>query len=62
VHGSLCAAAKLLETSPDAVMPRLFDCWAPAAAYVAVYGTLRAGGINDIAALQPGIACVGRTR
>lgn len=31
------------------------------AAYVAVYGTLRAGGINDIARLKPGIACVGRT-
>lgn len=29
------------------------------AAYVAVYGTLRAGGINDIARLQPGIACLG---
>lgn len=29
------------------------------AAYVAVYGTLRAGGINDIAHLQPGIACLG---
>ncbi|TYK70888.1 gamma-glutamylcyclotransferase [Comamonas sp. Z3] len=32
------------------------------AAYVAVYGTLRAGGINDISRLQPGIACVGRTQ
>ena len=32
------------------------------AAYVAVYGTLRAGGINDIARLQPGVACVGRTQ
>ncbi len=32
------------------------------AAHVAVYGTLRAGGINDIARLQPGIACLGRTQ
>lgn len=29
---------------------------------VAVYGTLRAGGVNDIAKLRPGIACLGRTR
>ena len=32
------------------------------AAYVAVYGTLRAGGINDIAKLKPGIACMGKTQ
>ena len=32
------------------------------AAHVAVYGTLRAGGINDIARLQPGIVCRGRTQ
>lgn len=32
------------------------------AAYVAVYGTLRAGGVNDIAGLRPCIACVGKTR
>ena len=32
------------------------------AAHVAVYGTLRAGGINDIARLQPGIVCMGRTQ
>lgn len=36
--------------------------WQPCGAtHVAVYGTLRAGGINDIARLRPGIACVGRT-
>jgi gamma-glutamylcyclotransferase (GGCT)/AIG2-like uncharacterized protein YtfP len=28
---------------------------------VAVYGTLRAGGRNDMARLRPGIACAGRT-
>lgn len=32
------------------------------AAHVAVYGTLRAGGVNDIARLQPGIACMGKTQ
>jgi gamma-glutamylcyclotransferase (GGCT)/AIG2-like uncharacterized protein YtfP len=32
------------------------------ATHVAVYGTLRAGGVNDIARLQPGIACVGQAR
>ncbi|WP_370679370.1 gamma-glutamylcyclotransferase [Comamonas sp. GB3 AK4-5] len=31
------------------------------AAHVAVYGTLRAGCINDIAKLRPGIACQGKT-
>ena len=31
------------------------------ARFVAVYGTLRAGGINDIARLAPGIACAGHT-
>ena len=57
----------LLEASAEMAAPTsLHD--APAdwqgcgAAYVAVYGTLRAGGINDIARLQPGIACVGRTQ
>lgn len=34
------------------------SCGAP---YVAVYGTLRAGGINDIARLRRGIAAVGTT-
>jgi gamma-glutamylcyclotransferase (GGCT)/AIG2-like uncharacterized protein YtfP len=28
---------------------------------VAVYGTLRAGGRNDMARLRPGIACAGAT-
>lgn len=32
------------------------------AVHVAVYGTLRAGGINDIAKLQPGITCLGKTQ
>ena len=41
---------------------RLSTPWhACGAAFVAVYGTLRAGGINDIARLAPGIACVGHT-
>lgn len=31
------------------------------ATYVCVYGTLRAGGVNDISHLQSGICCVGRT-
>lgn len=31
------------------------------AGHVAVYGTLRAGGVNDIARLQPGIVCLGRS-
>jgi gamma-glutamylcyclotransferase (GGCT)/AIG2-like uncharacterized protein YtfP len=31
------------------------------AAHVGVYGTLRAGGVNDIRRLRPGIACVGRS-
>lgn len=36
--------------------------WRPCGApCVAVYGTLRAGGANDIARLRPGIACLGTT-
>ncbi|UXC18195.1 gamma-glutamylcyclotransferase family protein [Comamonas squillarum] len=36
--------------------------WHPCGAgHVAVYGTLRAGGVNDIARLQPGISCLGRS-
>ena len=36
--------------------------WRPCGAgHVAVYGTLRAGGVNDIARLQPGIALLGRS-
>lgn len=31
------------------------------AQHVAVYGTLRAGGVNDIARLRPGLLSVGRT-
>ena len=41
---------------PDAA--RWLACGAQ---HVAVYGTLRAGGVNDIAKLRPGLACVGRT-
>ena len=38
----------------------LSSSWQPCGAlHVAVYGTLRAGGVNDIARLQPGIAPVG---
>lgn len=36
--------------------------WQPCGArHVAVYGTLRAGGVNDIARLRPGILSAGRT-
>ena len=36
--------------------------WLPSGVqYVAVYGTLRAGGVNDIARLRPGMVCTGRT-
>ncbi|WP_406622484.1 gamma-glutamylcyclotransferase [Acidovorax sp. SDU_ACID1] len=36
--------------------------WLPCgAAWVAVYGTLRAGGVNDVARLRPGLARVGST-
>lgn len=36
--------------------------WQPCGAgHVAVYGTLRSGGVNDIARLEPGIVCLGRT-
>ena len=36
--------------------------WQPCGAgHVAVYGTLRAGGVNDIARLQPDIVSTGRT-
>lgn len=36
--------------------------WQPCGAgHVAVYGTLREGGSNDIRRFQPRIACVGRT-
>lgn len=39
-------------------MPPWFPCGAD---HVAVYGTLRGGGSNDIRRFQPGIACVGTT-
>lgn len=44
--------------------PKVADAaWrACGATHVAVYGTLRAGGVNDIATLRPGIVCVGRAR
>lgn len=36
--------------------------WSPCGAgHVAVYGTLRAGGVNDITRLADQLACVGRT-
>ena len=36
--------------------------WRPCGArHVAVYGTLRAGGVNDIARLDPDILCLGHT-
>ena len=36
--------------------------WKPCGvAHVAVYGTLRAGGVNDIARLRPGMVMTGRT-
>ena len=53
-----------MSNSLDAVMEHnSSSTWqACGASHVAVYGTLRAGGINDIARLQPGIACVGKTQ
>lgn len=42
----------------EASAPRWQPC---GAGHVAVYGTLRAGGINDIARLGPAVVCVGRT-
>ena len=50
--------------SLDAVMEQeSSSAWqACGASHVAVYGTLRAGGVNDIARLQLGIACVGKTQ
>ena len=59
----LFAAAKLLENSLDAVMEKESSTgWKSCgAAYVAVYGTLRAGGVNDIARLQHGTVCLGKT-
>ena len=43
---------------PEKTAPRWQPC---GAGHVAVYGTLRAGGVNDIARLDPHVACVGRT-
>ena len=43
---------------PEKTAPRWQPC---GAGHVAVYGTLRAGGVNDIARLDPRVACVGRT-
>ena len=53
-----------MSNSLDAVMEHnSSSTWqACGARHVAVYGTLRAGGINDIARLQPGIAGVGKTQ
>ena len=44
--------------NPEKTAPRWQPC---GAGHVAVYGTLRAGGVNDIARLDPRVACVGRT-
>ncbi|PIG07234.1 gamma-glutamylcyclotransferase (GGCT)/AIG2-like uncharacterized protein YtfP [Comamonas sp. 26] len=62
--GVFFATAKRFENSLDAVMEKESSMgWhACGAAHVAVYGTLRAGGVNDIARLQPGIVCRGRTQ
>ena len=43
---------------PEKIAPHWQPC---GAGHVAVYGTLRAGGVNDIARLGPRVACVGRT-
>ena len=53
-----------MSNSLDAVMEQeSSSTWqACGVAHVAVYGTLRAGGVNDIAKLQPGIACLGKTQ
>lgn len=57
---SLLDASALV--APD-VPPALPATWQPCGArHVAVYGTLRAGGINDIARLRAGLRCLGRTQ
>ena len=46
----------------DSVNANPAASWRPCgASHVAVYGTLRAGGINDIAQLRAGLRCAGRT-
>ena len=51
-------------SNPFELSPQKIDesAWQPCGVgHVAVYGTLRAGGVNDIARLRPGIVCTGRT-
>ena len=48
-------------STPSALSSVAATDWQPCGVHhVAVYGTLRAGGVNDIARLRPGIALVGR--
>lgn len=48
-------------SAPFALSSATTSDWQPCGvSHVAVYGTLRAGGVNDIARLRPGIALVGR--
>lgn len=47
---------------PSALSSFVTSDWQPSGvSHVAVYGTLRAGGVNDIARLRPGTLIAGRT-
>lgn len=47
---------------PDSPCAKTVARWqASGAGHVAVYGTLRAGGVNDISRLRPGLLSIGRT-
>lgn len=50
-----------MSTPSELSFPTTFD-WLPCGVdHVAVYGTLRAGGVNEMARLRPGIISTGRT-
>ncbi|MBQ0133460.1 MAG: gamma-glutamylcyclotransferase [Comamonas sp.] len=49
-------------STPSQLSSRPYSDWQPCGiSHVAVYGTLRAGGVNDIARLRPAAQIVGRT-
>ena len=49
-------------STPSALSSVVATDWAPCGVqHVAVYGTLRAGGVNDIARLRDGMVITGRT-
>ncbi|MFG5780142.1 gamma-glutamylcyclotransferase [Comamonas sp. J-3] len=52
----------MTETPSPAPAPFSAPVWSACGArHVAVYGTLRAGGVNDICRLDPDIICLGQT-